>query len=401
MNKHAIFIILSFFFLHQEMEKFGNLNADIHFDVLSRLPTKNLAELMLVSKGWHQLITDLSFIKVQSQRIQLLSGFFFQQRFQWCREDIETINYIPVKWEGGELYKKVFDFLPQDVVLLASCNGLFCCRSCFPFEQPTLFVCNPLNKEWIKLDWAEPDKEKNIALAFDPFHDFSDNSTNFKLVRISQSENEQEELYFSFDIYSSKTKRWKLSKEICWCNSNLYKNKGVFIGGILHWLTDADQILTFNVENELAWLISAPLPAVEFNSAPESCIGESQGSLHYIMVSEEGLHVWFLEDYFDFTWSLKHCKTLAEMEQEHSQFFYNLEKRVKLRRTVDDSPWMDPLAFKDGVLLLRVSNTIYLYHIERRKMDQVCDISKFGTYSLFCPTVLPYSMSLVPLLSKA
>ncbi|KAJ9129143.1 hypothetical protein P3X46_034071 [Hevea brasiliensis] len=254
------------------MDKFGNLNTDIPFDVLSRLPTKDLVELKFVSKGWHQLVTDPSFIQVQSQRIQPLSGFFFQQRFQWCQDDIVIINYIPMKWEGAELHKKVFDFLPQDVVLLTSCNGLFCCRSCFPFEQPAIFVCNPLNKEWIKLDWAEPDKEKSIALAFDPFQDFSDNSANFKLVSVSQSETEQEEFYFSFEIYSSKTRSWKLSKEICWCNSNLYKNKGVFIGGILHWLTDGDQILTFNVENEFAWLISAPLPAMELNSVPESCI---------------------------------------------------------------------------------------------------------------------------------
>ncbi|XP_021669179.2 F-box protein At5g49610-like isoform X2 [Hevea brasiliensis] len=382
-----------------EMDKFGNLNTDIPFDVLSRLPTKDLVELKFVSKGWHQLVTDPSFIQVQSQRIQPLSGFFFQQRFQWCQDDIVIINYIPMKWEGAELHKKVFDFLPQDVVLLTSCNGLFCCRSCFPFEQPAIFVCNPLNKEWIKLDWAEPDKEKSIALAFDPFQDFSDNSANFKLVSVSQSETEQEEFYFSFEIYSSKTRSWKLSKEICWCNSNLYKNKGVFIGGILHWLTDGDQILTFNVENEFAWLISAPLPAMELNSVPESCIGDSKGCLHYIMISEEGLHVWFLEDYFDCKWSMKHCKTLAAMEQEHGQFFYNLQERVKQRLT--GNPWMDPLAFKDGVLLLRVSNTIYLYHIERCKMDEVCDISKFGTNSMFCPTVLPYSMSLVPLLNKA
>ncbi|KDP45805.1 hypothetical protein JCGZ_17412 [Jatropha curcas] len=384
------------------MKNFESLTTDITFDVLSRLPTKRLIELKTVSKGWKQLITNPLFIKVQSQKEEPLSGFFFQQRFQWCEIDIKTINYIPVKLkEGIELQNGCFDFLSQEVVLLTSCNGLICCRSCFPFENPSLFVCNPLNREWIKLDWINPDKENSIALAFDPSKDLVDNSANFKLVRVSQKQAEEEGFYFSFDIYSSETKSWKLSNEICCCNNNFYKNKGVFIGGILHWLTDGDQILTFMVENELAWLISTPLPSTEFNSVPEACIGESEGKLYYIIISEEGIHVWFLEHYFEFNWSLKHSKTLAVMEQENPQFLCNLQERVKQRLTNDFSPWMDPIAFKDGILLLRVSNTVYLYHIERSKMEKVSDISKFGTNSIMSsPIVLPYSMSLVPLLSK-
>lgn len=387
-----------FFFLFefQEMENFGGLNSDIPFDVLSRLSAKELVGFKSVSKGWQHLISDRSFIRVQSQKKEPLSGFFCQQRYRWSYDDIKTISYIPVGREGAELRQNVFDFLPQDVVVLTSCNGLVCCRSCVPFEEPTIYVCNPLNKEWNRMDWARPDKEDSIALAFDPFQDFTENSTNFKVVRVLQFGDDQKEVYFAFDVYSSKTRKWKLSKEICWCSSNLYKNKGVFIGGVLHWLTDGDKILTFNVENELAWLISAPIPATEFNSVPEACIGESKGRLHYIMISEEGLHVWFLEDYFDFKWSLKHSKTLAEMEKEHAQSFCNLYERVTQRLTFDNSPWMDPLAFKDRVLLLRVSNTIYLYHIETSKMEKFCENSRFGTNSLFCPTVVPYSMSLVP-----
>ncbi|XP_048227081.1 putative F-box protein At1g53370 [Ricinus communis] len=165
----------------------GSLNTDISFDVLSRFPAKDLVELKRVSKGWQHLIMNQSFIQIQSRRREPLSGFFFQQRFQWSEYDIETINYIPVKWEGLELHKKVFDFLPQDVVLLTTCNGLVCCRSCFPFELPAIFVCNPLNKEWVKLDWTEPDKEHSIALAFDPLLDISGNSANFKLDRELES----------------------------------------------------------------------------------------------------------------------------------------------------------------------------------------------------------------------
>ncbi|KAJ6340511.1 hypothetical protein OIU77_008302 [Salix suchowensis] len=147
------------------------------------------------------------------------------------------------------------------------------------------------------------------------------------------------------------------------------------VEGILHWLIDGDQILTFSVENELALLISTPLPVGEFNSTPQACIGESEGQLYYVLISEEGLHVWVLEDYFDSTWSL----------------------RVMHWPRIDDRPWMDPLAFKDGVLVVRISNTIYLYHVDTSKMEEVCETSKFGAMSWASPTVLPYTMSLVPL----
>ncbi|CAK7327888.1 unnamed protein product [Dovyalis caffra] len=376
------------------MADVGCLNTDIPFDVLSRLQTKELLGLKCVSKGWNHLISDLSFIQAQSQKKEPLSGFFFHQRYRYCFDDVKTITYVPVERKG--LQQDVFAFLPQDVVVLASCNGLLCCRSCYPFEDPAIYVCNPLNSDWWKVDWKEPDKESFIALAFDPIQDFSVNSTNFKVVRPRRLETEQEKAY-SFEIYSSKTRNWKLSKEFWWCNNSLSKNGGVFIGGILHWLTDGDQILTFNVENEIALLISTPLPAGEFKCTPQACIGESEGQLYYVLISEEGLHVWFLEDYFDSTWSLKYSKTLTQMEKEHPGFMLNLYDRVMHWPKIDHSPWLDPLAFKDGVLVVRVSSTIYLYHVETSKMEEVCETSKFGPISWVSPIVLPYTMSLVPL----
>ncbi|KAG5229671.1 F-box protein [Salix suchowensis] len=377
------------------MADLGCLNTDIPFNVLSRLQTKDLLGLKCVSKGWKHLISDRSFIQAQSQRKEPLSGFFFQQRHRYCPDDIKTITYFPVERKG--LQQDVFAFLPRDVVVLASCHGLVCCRSCYPFEDPAIYVCNPLNCEWWRLDWKEPDKESFISLAFNPSQDISVNLTNFKVVRPRQFETEQGGAYFSFEIYASRTRNWKLSKEVCWCDNSLSKNGGIFSGGILHWITDGDQILTFSVENELALLISTPLPVGEFNSTPQACIGESEGQLYYVLISEEGFHVWILEDYFDSTWSLRYTKTLGQIEKEHSGFFVNLYDRVMHWPRIDDRPWMDPLAFKDGVLVVRISNTIYLYHVDTSKMEEVCETSKFGAMSWASPTVLPYTMSLVPL----
>ncbi|XP_059592534.1 F-box protein At5g49610 isoform X2 [Vitis vinifera] len=325
---------------------------DICMDVLSRLPTKTLLGLKCVCKRWRRIISDRSFIQDLLQRPEPLAGFFFQERYQWCDEDISTISYIPATMEGTQVQQTIFSFLPEDVVILGSCNGLVCCRSVFPSPDPSIFVCNPSNKQWIRLLETTPDKE---------------------------------------------SRAWKKSKEICQCNHNLFKNKGIFVGGILHWLTDGDQVLSFNIENELSWLISAPFPTIHLTAIPEMCIGESRGRLHYIMISEDGLQVWALEDYYDSNWSLVHSTTLEVMEEENSQLLYNTRDRVAQRISIDSIPWMDPLAFKDGLLLMRVSTKIILYCIGTRKMEELCNLSKLGRNSIFGPLVIPYSLNLAPL----
>ncbi|OMP01777.1 hypothetical protein COLO4_11599 [Corchorus olitorius] len=351
--------------------------------------------------------------KVQShQKREPLSGFFFQQKYNICRWDITTISYIAVEKQDVEVHQTVFNFLPEPVVVLASYNGLVCCRSCFIFRDPCfyscnplnkdfgglcLYICNPLNKEWIRLKWDEPDIGNSFGLALGSSRDPIGTSNNFKLIRVVKSR-KSNVAGFSFDIYSSDIGAWKESEEICRCYYNLYKNSGIFVEGVLHWLTDGvkAKVLTFNVERELSWLVSVPLPSTEFVSIPEACIGDSEGKLHYILISEYGLHVWFLEDIFESRWSLKLSKTLEELEVEHSDFFCNLREKATQRLAVNEHPWIDPLAFKDGNLLMRHDSMFFLYNIYTNKMKKLCELNKLGTGFIRC-AVVPFSSSLVPL----
>ncbi|XP_019051907.1 PREDICTED: F-box protein At5g49610-like [Nelumbo nucifera] len=375
----------------------GLSSDDIPIEVLSRLPAKTLLGLKCVSRGWHHLISDPAFIRVQIQRSkEAISGFFFQEKFHWCDADIETLSYIPIGREQAVVKHTVLDFLPEKVVIMDSSNGLICCRSCMPAPDPVIYVCNPSNKEWVTLKWAKPEKSKSLALLFDPFCNPIDTPMNFKVISVHQIETDTD-LYFSFKIYCSEKGAWRESKENCFCHYDLFKRKGVFAGGVLHWLTNGDQILTFNVENEQCQLINLPTSTIECNDLPEMCIGEAEGHLHYIMISTSGLQVWILEDYSGPKWVLKDSISLAMMEEENPQFLYNLLQRTAGRVTFDMIPWIEPLAFKDGLLLMRVSSRMYLYHLESRRMKELCSLTKLGPNSLVYPTVLPYSMSLIRL----
>ena len=93
-------------------------------DVLSRLLTKTLLGLKCVYKRWHRIISNRYFIQDSSQRPEPLPGFLFQERYQWCAEDISTISYIPAR-----------------------------------MEDPSIFIYNPSNKQWIRLQATTPEKE--------------------------------------------------------------------------------------------------------------------------------------------------------------------------------------------------------------------------------------------------
>nr|XP_012570867.1 uncharacterized protein LOC105852025 [Cicer arietinum] len=222
------------------------LNKDIIFDILSRIEVKHLFRMKRVSKDWKQIISSRSFMKAQLKNANLvLNGFIVQDRYMLCKHDIKTVSYIPVETRNGGkvVHQTVFTFLPEQVVVLASSKGIICCRSCLPSPNPTrLYLCNPCNRDWIQLDWPpQCDITDSIALAFDFECEFELSKFKFKLVRVKRNE-EDESFSFTFDLYSLATKDWRKSTEICYCNSDLIKNKGIYIG----------------------------VPSVEFRSVPEA-----------------------------------------------------------------------------------------------------------------------------------
>ncbi|KAI3831285.1 hypothetical protein MKX03_034071 [Papaver bracteatum] len=377
----------------------GLSNLDISFEVLSRLRTKSLLELKLVSKKWGQMFSDLSFMQLHSQRsTPIVSGFFFQGRFQTCEDDIDNVSYIPVdREEIRVIHKTVLDFLPEKVVLMASSNGLICCRNSKTNESfSAIYVCNPASRQWVKLDWSWSREEKGMGLALVP----SGSTSEFRLVNLHRLEIEYEnhddlDFIYSFDVYSTRTGKWKTSDDMCLCKYSLVKNLGIYVSGILYWLTDGDVILAFDLENEKSQLINIPVGRHPFKEGPEGCIGEFNGQLYYVTIKNTGMQVWILENYYASEWVLESCISLDTMEQDNPKIIFNAEERME--NPCDQNPYMDPLAFQDGLLLMKVCSMIVSYHLETGKLKELCTYDALGPNSFINPMVLPYSMSLVPL----
>ncbi|XP_028779102.1 F-box protein At5g07610-like [Neltuma alba] len=397
------------------MELQDSLTTNKLLNVLSHLPAKTLLGFKCVSKEYCQSIsTDRLFIKAQIEKTELaLSGFIFQEKM-WTDEDLKGQSYINIhifdhrhdnhnRRPKSVVHRNVFSFLPEDVVVLSSCNGLICCRSCGFMTCPTkttFYICNPTNKQWIPLDCPDFDRFGSFALAFDPYKDHVDISTKFKLVRVKQDavESDEDEIQFHtyFEIYSSETKSWKRSKANCLYNHEVTENvPGIYIEGVLYWQADIgdfltfDDVLTFDVDKESSLVISPPTSFPEFKV---TCIGEWKGILHYVMITKQGLHVWFLEDYDEAKWGQKAWKSLEEVGCGNSEFSDNLKKLV----LQGVSWWIGLLCFKDGVLMIMLQDEVYFYYIEKNIVLKACSHVDVSSKQLPC-LVFPYSMSLVSL----
>lgn len=280
------------------------LDKDIFFNVLSRLPANILVQLKLVSKGWCGVIEDLDFVHllVKMGKTIFISGFFFQEKFLYCDIDVQKLSYIPIGANEIRIYQNVLDFLPEKVTILGSSNGLIFCRTCIPSPNPSLYICNPVNKQLVNLKWDRIDRRDYFAFSFEP------SSTRYNLVRVFQVDvftPGKEEFYFTFEVYNWEKKVWVKSKEICHCEDCLCANKQIMVDAVLYWLTDANTMLIFDVKNELSLLINLPISFFFEDKLPEICLGESDNVLHCVVVTPEALEVWALEDYFGPKWDLK------------------------------------------------------------------------------------------------
>ncbi|KAK9697101.1 hypothetical protein RND81_08G015200 [Saponaria officinalis] len=379
------------------------MNSDIPFDVLSRLPADKLVQLRHVSKQWQKFISDAGFRDFHTKKAEpiSISGYFFQERFEYSEIDVKTLSYIPLCAQKTEIYRDVLSFLPEKVTILGSSNGLVCCRSCIPSRDPSIYICNPVTKESTKLKWDNFQRRDNIFFSFEPTSSPVNAVRDYKLVKVFETEDftdGKEDYFFAFEIYDWETKKWRKSKEVCHSEDSLCTNKRILLKDILYCLTDGLQILTFDIENELSFLISLPLTITD-SKFPEICLGESDGVLNCVVLSQDALLVWALVDRFTPKWDLVTFIPFEEMEQENPEHLFNLTERVK-KSASETAPWMHLLAFKDGNLFLRVSNSAFSFDIQSRKMQSLCSILDLGRQVIVAPTVVPYAMTLAPLANQ-
>ncbi|KAL0007067.1 hypothetical protein SO802_008569 [Lithocarpus litseifolius] len=112
-----------------------------------------------------------------------------------------------------------------------------------------------------------------FGLAFYPFGSSAKMIPCFKVVSIQRPKHNQNS--YSFVIYSSETGKWKTSPEVCYCKDELYENKHIYVNGRFYWLTSNQNIITFEVDEELSGVITVPGPKWLDRDVRLACLGDS------------------------------------------------------------------------------------------------------------------------------
>lgn len=397
-------------------------NRDIATEILSRLSTKELGSARCVSKAWNSFISDPAFLRIHSQRWTCPSALFFVIRERSGAGfrsyfHVKKAIYIGLHDSSSKGQESLFRFLPERVVLMASSNGILCCRgmfpsvrikNCDPDGEPRLelrfmiYVCNPATREWVAF---EPLRTGNSSVAFEPVrissvaqyfgftfypNGFLANTTKpcFKLVGIQNSKTLSNS--YSFVIYSSVTKEWKISEEVLCCDYTINQNKVISVGHMFHWLTMAHYMITFDVEKELSAVIKLPGPELE----SVECLGNSEGYLHCVTANLTEIQVWILKDYCKPEWTLKHKLDLVEFCRGHTELNHLLPRLERREPETDTGVNLVALAFHEEILCMLVKpEKLFSYSFNTRKLSSHCTAFAVDDYFQRYPAI-PYSDSL-------
>ncbi|KAB1226958.1 hypothetical protein CJ030_MR1G022260 [Morella rubra] len=333
--------------------------------------------------------------------------------------DEKLLDFLPEKEEKVWSVETLLDFLPEKVVLMSSCDGLLCCRNCIYeddcipsniFESRTrlekmlteklvIYVCNPSTKEWIAVrSTGSCSVSDNIGLAFYPFSCSSMAAPVFKLVSIKSSHTIA--ATYSFSLYTSRTRTWAESKELCHCKYRVLDNNKIFVGMTFHWLTDSHHIVAFDVERELSSVIkllgSETQPCLV-------CLGSSEGDLYYVASNDSEVSVWMLRDYFKSEWVLKHRLTKLDLWRKPlgkldsswtTRFTQEYLGTVTLREDKHECHFQLPLAFYEHVLYLHVDGWLFSFNFRtwtlksHRKYHFFFSFGAFPIFRVNCDPIL-------------
>ncbi|KAL0337155.1 UNVERIFIED_CONTAM: hypothetical protein Scaly_1990600 [Sesamum calycinum] len=125
------------------------------FDIFSWLPAKSLYRLSSVCKSSKELLSDDFFIRKQFKNMQLVPDrdFFIIQKYR--NGNLES-HALSSKNSSAGPPPESLDFLENHGNIIASSNGLLCCRSIADYDEYPLFLFNPTT--WSCLPIPIPDK---------------------------------------------------------------------------------------------------------------------------------------------------------------------------------------------------------------------------------------------------
>ncbi|KAH7566422.1 hypothetical protein ACOSP7_022894 [Xanthoceras sorbifolium] len=317
------------------------------------LPAKSLCRFRSVCKDWDERISHPFLAHQQTNSFKDISGLVLPSR-RSC--------FVFFNGDAYGIPSPFFSFLPDDVSVKSTCNGLVCCQcSC---QGNIYYVCNPVTKKWRKLPKPNllHEPETVATLAFEP--SALNFGPHYQLV-CAVADNSSDSPAVYFEIYSSRTDTWRVSETVCYeADALTLSNDGFYMKDSVYWKTLSGAILTFHVKIEVYSIVQLPP-----NHGPHGALTHFHGELCYILpVILDGECI--ISVYGDINMSLKCVITLPQkMSGLYCQALPSLN---------------------DEVLIILLEEGVIAYRVRAEKVE-ILSNERIGGYQ----TVLPYINTLV------
>ncbi|KAI4386750.1 hypothetical protein MLD38_004657 [Melastoma candidum] len=274
--------------------------------VLPFLPAKSLCRFRAVCKDWDKWITSPFFAHRQALEFQGISGVFTHLPYGGT-------SFTALNRRAHGVPDSTLGFLPEQVIVLASHNGLLCCCG---VETSYYYVCNPVTKKQRRLPTPNFHHGSKTAVGLVLDVGVFNFRANFEIVCVIPQPDSE---FVVFEIYSSRTDSWRNITAVCLelQDGNLIGNS-FYRKGYVYWMVDKGFILVFDVKNEEFGIIELPV-----SFGPSCAIAVLGGELCFLEPWTDGSGNRYVRIYGDLDMRLKDTIQIhinrVELEEEEEE----------------------------------------------------------------------------------
>ncbi|KAL5569809.1 hypothetical protein UlMin_026384 [Ulmus minor] len=348
-------------------------NDDLLKEILTKLPLKSLMRFTSVSKHWLSLISGPYFNSRRSPFPRSVSGLFLP--FIGSRLEYEFVDLNQSSNPTNPPFRSLNftnDPSGMGIEIVRSCNGLLLCSA------TENYVYNPTTMKYTVLP-PLPLRSRfvcGLSLAFDP-----SKCPHYKVlcVLVFDPIDEYHEDHCQIEIYSSKTRTWRLSGDSFYADITARFDDGVFWNGSVHWISLWGASRYFNVDEErLRQMPLLPVPVDWDGKRKIGYFGESHGHLHLInrVYDPNTLEFDVYEMETDYSgWFVKFRVDWSQIRTAFPEIKFIFNHLQRLDDDLFSIVYIDPGDVnEESYAIIKVPGELIRYNFKSKAIDKLHDI---------------------------
>ncbi|XP_026440354.1 F-box protein At3g07870-like [Papaver somniferum] len=266
--------------MHISMERI--LPSELTFEIFSHLPADSIIQCREVCTAWRDLIGHPSDIYMHLQRLSHPNGNSFQVfllMLLLLMLLVYFFNFIFPPEKGNQYYygeyrnqhnyklRKINQPVVVSKSVVGSCNGLICfSENEHIIVQEPSYICNPITSEYVNIPRLNVKRNRECDAMVCGFG-YHTSTKKYKIIKICHIQNQPLGKVTVYTLGSGSGWRYigKTAYSLRPTRGSFhaifsYRSPfGALANGALHWLTNENKILSFDLANENLNLLPFPL----------------------------------------------------------------------------------------------------------------------------------------------